>query len=147
MEINLNKMKVEITKIMNSTEILNEIKNQLEQLEHKGYDKNSFKSGYLLGYAKALQLQQALISGRFYSNQGLILNRNEMKLFVWKDVLTDYKSGIAFALAENVDEARKLILEKYEKEQSYVSDMLVSDLNAEPLIIENKEGFYVWGGG
>jgi hypothetical protein len=132
---------------MNSTEILNEIKNQLEQLEHKGYDKNSFKSGYLLGYAKALQLLQPLDSGRFYSNQGLILNRNEMKLFVWKDVLTDYKSGIAFALAENVDEARKLILEKYEKEQSYVSDMLVSDLNAEPLIIENKEGFYVWGGG
>jgi|688.fasta_scaffold59901_5 hypothetical protein len=55
-------MKVEITKIMNSTEILKEIKNQLEQLEHKGYDKNSFKSGYLLGYAKALQLQQPLVS-------------------------------------------------------------------------------------
>ena len=47
---------------MDSTEILNEIKNQLEQLEHKGYDKNSFKSGYLLGYAKALQLQQPLVS-------------------------------------------------------------------------------------
>jgi len=73
--------------------------------------------------------------------------KKTLKLFVWKDVLTDYTSGIAFALAENVDEARKLILEKYEKEQSYVSDMLVSDLNTEPLIIENKEGFYVWGGG
>ena len=43
---------------MNSTELINEIKNQLELLKHKGYDKNSFKSGYLLGYAKALQLQQ-----------------------------------------------------------------------------------------
>jgi hypothetical protein len=43
---------------MNSTELLNEIKNQLELLKHKGYDKNSFKSGYLLGYVKALQLQQ-----------------------------------------------------------------------------------------
>jgi hypothetical protein len=43
---------------MNSTELLKEIKNQLELLKHKGYDKNSFKSGYLLGYAKALQLQQ-----------------------------------------------------------------------------------------
>lgn len=43
---------------MNSTELLNEIKNQLELLKHKGYDKNSFKSGYLLGYGKALQLQQ-----------------------------------------------------------------------------------------
>jgi hypothetical protein len=47
---------------MQSTEILNEIKNQLEQLEHKGYDKNSFKSGYLLGYAKALQLLQPDVS-------------------------------------------------------------------------------------
>jgi len=70
-----------------------------------------------------------------------------MKLFVWNDVLIVYTSGIAFALAENVDEARKLILDKYEKEQSHISDMLVSDLNSEPLIIENKEGFYVWGGG
>jgi GH35 family endo-1,4-beta-xylanase len=70
-----------------------------------------------------------------------------MKLFVWKDVLTDYTSGIAFALAENADEARKLILDKYEKEQSYISDKLVSDLKAEPLVIDSKEGFYVLGGG
>ena len=48
---------------MNSTELLKEIKNQLELLKHKGYDKNSFKSGYLLGYAKALQLQQTDVSG------------------------------------------------------------------------------------
>jgi len=50
---------------MNSTELLNEIKNQLELLKHKGYDKNSFKSGYLLGYAKALQLQQTGVSTCF----------------------------------------------------------------------------------
>jgi hypothetical protein len=50
---------------MDSTEILNEIKNQLEQLEHKGYEKNSFKSGYLLGYTKALQLLQPDVSVRF----------------------------------------------------------------------------------
>lgn len=48
---------------MNSTELLNEIKNQLELLKYKGYDKNSFKSGYLLGYAKCLKLlQQTAIS-------------------------------------------------------------------------------------
>ena len=47
---------------MNSTELLNEIKKQLELLKHKGYEKNSFKSGYLLGYAKALQLQQTGVS-------------------------------------------------------------------------------------
>lgn len=70
-----------------------------------------------------------------------------MKLFVWTDALTDYTSGIAFALAENADEARELILNKYEKEQSYISDLLVSDLSAEPLVVDSKEGFYVWGGG
>jgi hypothetical protein len=70
-----------------------------------------------------------------------------MKLFVWKDVLTDHTSGIAFALAENADEARTLILDKYEKEESYISDKLVSDLKAEPLVVDSKEGFYVWGGG
>jgi hypothetical protein len=35
---------------------------------------------------------------------------------------------------------------KYEKDQSYISEALVSDLKSEPLIIENKEGFYAWGG-
>ena len=70
-----------------------------------------------------------------------------MKLFVWKDVLTDYTSGIAFAFAENADEARKSILDKYEKEQSYISQVLVSDLMAEPLVVDSKEGFYVWGSG
>ena len=74
----------------------------------------------------------------------LILNKNEMKLFVWEGVLTDYTSGIAFALAESVDEARKLILEKYEENNGCISDNLISDLNTEPLIIENKEGFYVY---
>lgn len=49
---------------MNSTELLNEIKNQLELLNHKGYDKNSFKSGYLLGYAKALKLHKLLLTAK-----------------------------------------------------------------------------------
>ena len=71
----------------------------------------------------------------------------KMKLFVWTDVLAENTSGIAFALAKNTDEARKLIIEKYEKEQEYISDLLVSDLKAEPLVVESKEGFYVWGGG
>ena len=33
----------------------------------------------------------------------------DLKLFIWKDVLADYTGGIAFALAENVEEARKII--------------------------------------
>ncbi len=43
---------------MDSKDILDEIKKELELLKHKNYDRRSFKSGYLLGYAKALQTQQ-----------------------------------------------------------------------------------------
>ena len=53
---------------MNSTQLLNEIKKQLELLKHKGYNKNSFKSGYLLGYAKALQLQQTGVNVQLCDN-------------------------------------------------------------------------------
>ena len=70
-----------------------------------------------------------------------------MKLFVWKEVLIDYTSGIAFALAENVEDARKQIAAKYEKEEGYVSSELKKDLFDEPIIIEKPEGFYIWGGG
>lgn len=30
-----------------------------------------------------------------------------MKLFIWDDVLTDYTPGIMFAIAPNVEDARK----------------------------------------
>lgn len=32
-----------------------------------------------------------------------------MKLFVWRDVLTDYSSGLAVALAEDVTQARGML--------------------------------------
>ena len=71
----------------------------------------------------------------------------DLKLFIWKDVLTDYTSGIAFALAENVEEARKIIFAKFEEEEQYLSDTLKADLSDEPEIVDTKDGFYVWGGG
>ncbi len=41
-----------------------------------------------------------------------------MKLFIWKrGVLTGYRDGIAVAVADNVEDARKLILDKYYKEE------------------------------
>ncbi len=70
-----------------------------------------------------------------------------LKLFVWEDVLEDYTSGVMFALAENVEEARKVIMDKCEKEDSYTSKTLQVDLASEPKVIDNSEGFYVWGGG
>ena len=65
--------------------------------------------------------------------------RKELKLFVWENVLTDYTEGIMFALAENADEARRLISEKMEYDSC--------ELKIEPREISEKEGFYVYGGG
>lgn len=73
--------------------------------------------------------------------------KNELKLYVWECVLTDYTSGIAFALAKSVEEARQAIYDKSEKEDGYVSSTLKSDIAGEPIVCETTEGFYVWGGG
>lgn len=41
-----------------------------------------------------------------------------MKMYIWtKDVLTQYSDGIAVAVAEDIDSARKMILDKHWKEQ------------------------------
>ena len=66
--------------------------------------------------------------------------RKKLKLYVWENVLTDYTSGVMFALATSADEARSLILKK----RDYVPP---SDLAQEPKCIETPEGFAVWGGG
>ena len=76
-----------------------------------------------------------------------------MKLFVWEDVLEDYTYGIMFALAENVEEARRVIIEKSKKERlDFPKELrevfnMKDDLSKEPKVIEKAEGFYVQGGG
>lgn len=67
---------------------------------------------------------------------------NNLKLYVWEDVLTDYTSGtsgIAFALAESVEQARELIKEK--------GLFHIEHLNSGPLVVDQPEGFYLYGGG
>jgi hypothetical protein len=64
----------------------------------------------------------------------------DLKLYVWEDVLADYTSGIMFALARSESEARELIL----KNCSFVPD---EDLAKEPKVYETPIGFAVWGGG
>lgn len=68
--------------------------------------------------------------------------RKKMKLFVWTDVLTDYTSGIMFALAKDAEEARKLLREKC----SYIPD---ADLGQTPdeYDLNTPLAFYIWGGG
>ncbi len=69
------------------------------------------------------------------------------KLFVWEGVLMDHYGGIAFALAENVEDARALIFAKFEKEEGYLSDIVKDDLKKDPLTFTKKVGFYIWGSG
>lgn len=63
---------------------------------------------------------------------------NNLKLFVWEDVLRDHKSGIAFAYATDSERARELILEK----MGYKHE----DLSTRPREVKAEEGFYVYGG-
>lgn len=64
---------------------------------------------------------------------------NILKLYVWKDVLCDWTCGVMFALANSVEEARKLIIDTtpYDTEE----------LEREPEIYDSPCGFYVPGGG
>lgn len=66
--------------------------------------------------------------------------RKNYKLYVWEGVLTDYTSGIMFAVATSVEEARKLLLEKCD----YIPK---EDLYQEPKVITTKKAFVTWGGG
>lgn len=62
-----------------------------------------------------------------------------MKLFVWQNVLTDYTDGVMFAYANNVKEARKMVL--------LDCDYVGKDLDEEPVVYDKPVGFAVWGGG
>lgn len=67
---------------------------------------------------------------------------NNLKLYVWKGVLTDYTSGIMFALARNVKEARELALK-----DAGGGPHAESDLKQRPKVYHSPVGFAVWGGG
>lgn len=61
------------------------------------------------------------------------------KLFLWKDVLHDYDSGIMGAMAENVEQARDMLRKKDSNIPKY-------DLAKDPEIFETPEVFICWGG-
>ena len=43
-----------------------------------------------------------------------------MKLYIWNECDSNYTSGIAFAIAESEEEARKLVEEDYRKNGGYL---------------------------
>ena len=64
----------------------------------------------------------------------------KLKLFVWEDVLTDYTSGVMFALAYDVAGARKAILKKMGYKEH-------PELNIKPIVVSKTAGFFCYGGG
>ena len=65
----------------------------------------------------------------------------KMKLFVWTEFCPDYTDGLAFALAEDETEARKLVIEEcdYDPEDSWGV--------LEVRCVDDKFAVYVSGGG
>lgn len=64
-----------------------------------------------------------------------------LKLFVWEDVLSTYFEGVVFALADNMEEAKKLILYKANTmDNEDVVDILKLVLEDTPKIYKAEEG-------
>jgi hypothetical protein len=63
----------------------------------------------------------------------------ELFLFVWEEVLIDYTSGLAVALAHDLEEALNLLKIK----AGYDLELPISKMKK----ISIPEGFYVYGGG
>jgi hypothetical protein len=75
--------------------------------------------------------------------RGWILPENKkLKLFVWHNVLTDWTPGIIFALAENIEQARKMI-ERDKEDWMYTGEIYEKS----PEIITEPKGFMLYGGG
>ena len=64
--------------------------------------------------------------------------KESYKLYVWENVLYDNKDGMMIAIAENVEEAREMLL----KECNYIPDF---DIKKRPKIIRSKKAFVIWG--
>lgn len=67
--------------------------------------------------------------------------KKKLKLFVWTDHCPDYTSGIAFAIAKDETEARKLIV----KSRHGVEPYIWGDLTVYP--VSKAVAFSVTGGG
>lgn len=68
---------------------------------------------------------------------------DELKLFLWRDVLKDYTSGVIFALAHNIEEARQCALQSANQ---FVKDSVEEAIRAEPEVITASFGFVLSGG-
>ena len=69
-----------------------------------------------------------------------------LKLFVWRDVLCDFGCGAIFALAETVEQARQVVLDKAkDDEKDYEIENLTLAMSYEPDVYTPAFGFWVNG--
>ena len=72
--------------------------------------------------------------------------KKPLHLYVWEGVLTDYTSGVIFALAESEEKAREQVRKKYVSNGDSGS-RIERDMAATPLKLTRPDAFAVWGGG
>jgi hypothetical protein len=68
----------------------------------------------------------------------------KLKLYVWEEVLTDWTSGVVFALANNPEEAIKA-LKKAGLNKDRIDGIKVDGVLPEE--VTTVKGFLCWGGG
>jgi len=75
-----------------------------------------------------------------------------MKLYVWTGVLCDYTCGMAFAIADSVEDAIQIIATQGKTDghqERSMSEYEIEQIRSEPPTVyelSDKVGYYVWGG-
>jgi hypothetical protein len=65
-----------------------------------------------------------------------------VKLFIWNDVLRDYTAGVIFAMAHDVDEARRII------GKADMGEYFLKEVAGPPDEVYDAPAMgYCWGGG
>lgn len=69
------------------------------------------------------------------------MKKRVKRLYVWNNVLSDYTPGIAFAMAYNVEEARRLLKQAMPEHNHH-------EIEQEPTFVHTRPACdYVYGGG
>lgn len=73
--------------------------------------------------------------------------RNKPKLFVWTGVLKNYRTGVMFAYAHNVDDARQMLIDQFfpdgKVEKFYQS--ILDDIMKEPAVYTTPHADFLGG--
>lgn len=67
-----------------------------------------------------------------------------LKLFLWKDEDRINRYGFAMALAENEEDARRMIIEKAKRNGNY-DDEFRDKLKRKPKVFDKPEAYYFYG--